>query len=554
MKKYLSICFAALALGTVVSCEKFLDVQSQGYPTQDQYFQNDQQAIDAVDACYYEFTAGDEMYGRELFYEQICANVVVPGRGRSDMTAIATLNNITGDERMRRVFKSIYQGGLSRCNWVVQQLLLKQETTELTSIESRSLGEAYFARALWHFLSAYRYGTKDLGVPFVAYEKVEGGYNNEIPEQQETVMKNYELIIADLVEAEKLLPKYEEYAAADRGRVHKASAAALMAKVYAYWATWDKSQWANVIPCVNRLETDYGRDLVPHLEDLYKPGRENFWHVEDCFSFPGNGGDNPGGSEFTGVSLQNGGWDKWNGWGQFKPSLDIYEEMAKDNVGGVKNHRLAVSILEYNDEFQYFGETKRFFDGRDFVTGFLIGKWIQAFAPADPVAAGWASSNGDYPTTSINFPVIRFADCLLLRAEAYLASGQPDMAAIDINRIRTRSGLTPLPGNATWTDLYHERVCELAFELGSDHGYDCRRWAYSGDPEIKALAIAELEAHPRVRVYEDPQNPESDFVEGPYDDFKSPAKVWNDKYISWPYPSEQINKSAGKLKNPPSWQ
>lgn len=554
MKKYLSISIAVLALSAVVSCEKFLDVQSQGYPTQDQYFQNDQQAIDAVDACYYEFTAGDNMYGRELYWEQICANTVVPGRNRNDMTSVATLSNITGDERMRNVFKTIYTGGLNRCNWVVQQLLAKQETTELTPIETRSLGEAYFARALWHFLVAYRYGTKDLGVPFVAYEKVEGGYNNEIPEQQETVMKNYELIIADLVEAEKLLPKYDELTGVDRGRVHKASAAALMAKVYAYWATWDKSQWPNVIPCVNRLENDYGRGLVAHLEDLYKPGRENFWHVEDCFGFPSNGGDTPGGVEFTGVSLRNGGWDKWNGWGQFKPTLDIYEEMAKDNVDGVKNHRLAVSILEYNDEFQFWGETRRYADGRDFVTGFMIGKWIQAFAPADPVAAGWASSNGDYPTTSINFPVIRFADCLLLRAEANMVAGNAGAAAADINRIRTRSGLKPLAGNATWTDIYHERTCELAFELGNDHAYDCKRWAYAGDPEIKALAIAELEAHPRVRVYEDADDPESAYTVGPYADFQSPAKVWNEKYMTWPYPSEQLNKSAGKLQNPPSWR
>ncbi|MCR5759568.1 MAG: RagB/SusD family nutrient uptake outer membrane protein, partial [Bacteroidales bacterium] len=52
MKKYIAISLIALGALSAASCSKFLDVQSQGYPTQDQYFQNDQQAIDAVDGIY----------------------------------------------------------------------------------------------------------------------------------------------------------------------------------------------------------------------------------------------------------------------------------------------------------------------------------------------------------------------------------------------------------------------------------------------------------------------------------------------------------------------
>ena len=50
MKKYITIALIALGAVSVASCEKFLNVQTQGYPTQDQFFQNDQQAIDAIDA------------------------------------------------------------------------------------------------------------------------------------------------------------------------------------------------------------------------------------------------------------------------------------------------------------------------------------------------------------------------------------------------------------------------------------------------------------------------------------------------------------------------
>ncbi|MBP3256560.1 MAG: RagB/SusD family nutrient uptake outer membrane protein [Bacteroidales bacterium] len=552
MKKYIAIAVAALGVLNFSACNKFLDYSSQGSPTQDNYFQNDQQAIDAV-ASIYARLIQENCMGREMYWEQACANDIVWGRTRSYPT-LATLN-YTGDEGcLRDVFSGIYTQGINRCNWIVQSLLDKQANTELTPVEKRSLGEAYFMRGYWHFLAAYRYGTKDLGVPFVAYETVEGGYNNEIPEQQATVMDNYKLIIADLQKAEEILPAFEEYDAADRGRAHKAAAVAVMAKVYAYWATWDKSQWANVIPCVNKLETTYGRDLAPEFTDLFAPDFDKFWTKEYCWGWPSNGGQAGGGGgsmELPGVMLENKGWGKFNGWGQFKPSYDIYEEMLKDGAGNI---RLVSSILEYGQEFQYFGETRKFWSTSDVEAGFMINKYMQAFAPEDPIGAGWVYDNADWPCTRINWPIVRFGDCLLLRAEAYLATGDAGKATIDLNRIRARAHLGALPGVATWTDLYHERRCELAFELSSDHAYDCKRWAYSGEAEIKALALAELNSHPRARHYEDRSDPNSAFTVGPYEDYQTPAKVWNEKFMTFPYPSQQISKSAGKLQNPPSWR
>jgi len=555
MKKYIILALLAAGTLSVASCAKFLDVKAEGSPTADQYFQNDQQAIDAVDGIYARL-AQESCMGRELYWEQAVANDIVWGRTRGYPT-LATFA-YTGDESpLRSVFGNAYTEGMNRANWIIQSLLDKQSQAgkQLTAIEKRSLGEAYFMRAYWHFLIAYRYGTKDLGVPFVAYETVEGGYNNEIPEQQPSVMKDYELIISDLQKAEEILPKFEEYGAADRGRAHKAAAVAVMAKTYAYWATWDNSQWPKVIECVNKLEQAYGRDLHPVFTDLFAPDVTKFFTKEYCWGYPSNGSNNgkSGGSiEFPGVSLENKGWGKFNGWGQFKPSYDIYAEMAKDNVGDEKNERLAASILEYGDVFPYFGEDRVYWSTSDVEAGFQIYKFMQPFAPADPQGAGFLLDNADWPCTLINWPIIRFADCLLLRAEAYLVANNISAATKDINRIRERSHLAPIDG-ASWQALYHERRCELAFEMANDHAADCKRWAVGGAAEIKALALAELNSHPQVRHYEDRSDPYSDFTVGDYEDYKNQLQ-WNDKYITFPYPSEQINKSAGALQNPPSWR
>ena len=602
MKKYISIAIVAICAFCFASCEKFLDVNSQGAPTQNQFFQNDQQAIDAIDGCYARLPQ-EAVLGRELYWEQACANDIVWGRTRGYPT-LATLSYNGDESPLRGVFERAYKEGMNRCNWVIQQLLLKeQQNMALTAVEKRSLGEAYFMRAYWHFLIAYRYGTKDLGVPFIAYETVEGGYNNEIPPQQPTVMKNYEYIISDLQKAEEILPRVDEYDDANKGRACKESAAALMAKTYAYWATWDSSQWPNVITCVDRLENDYGRGLHPVFKELFAPDKTKFFTKEYCWAFPSNGAkDGAGGGsiEFPGVSLENKGWGKFNGWGQFKPSYDIYEEMAKDNVNGVRNERLTASILEYGDVFPYFGEDRVFWSTSDVEAGFQINKFLQAFAPKDPHEAGYVLNNPDWPCTLINWPIIRFADCLLLRAEAYLVAGNVAKATTDINRVRERSHLAPIDG-ASWQALYHERRCELAFEMAADHAADCKRWAVGGSAEIKALAIAELEAHPRVRhyygyelkkdaddkviypneykldkdgkkieesnryyevsLYKTKDMKPEDIIETyktfakvePYEDYKAPVKVWSNKYMTFPYPSEQINKSAGALQNPPTW-
>ena len=557
MKRYISILALAATALCLTSCEKFLDdVHREGETTQATYFVNDAQAVSAIARVYSELRQ-ESYLGREMYWEQAVATDIVWGRTRSyNPLAVFQYN---GDESpLRDVFNQAYKN-IAVSNWIVEALHNKQIGTELTEIETRTLGEAYFLRAYCHFTIAYRYGTKDLGVPFDAYEEFEYPYQVQIPTQQESVMKNYEMIASDLKKAESLLPKFETYGAADRGRAHKASAAAVLSKVYAYWANWDSSKWSDVITCVDRLEKDYGRDLVENFKDLWSPDwQKGFWNKEYCWGVPGNGGndaDGGGGIEFTGVSWENKGYGKMNGWGQFKPAYDIYEEMAKDNVGDTKNERLAVSILEYNDEFMYWGAPMKYYSVQDLESGFQIAKYIQPLAPEDPFTydGGYVNTNADYPTVRCMWHIVRFADCLLLRAEAYLAQNNASKAAEDINRVRVRSNLVPITGNATWTDLYHERRCELAFEMSADHAYDCKRWAYSGAAEIKALAIKELNSHPRVRHHEDRSNPESDFTIGDYEDYKI-AKQWSNKYMTFPYPSQQINKSQGKLKNVPDWQ
>lgn len=538
MKKYISI--IALSGLVLSSCSDFLDVQSEGNPTTNAYFTNDQQAIDAIDGLYAPIHQ-ETGFGRELFWEQGAACDIVWGRTRGYNT-LATFA-YTGDESpISDTFNMFYQN-MSRSNWIIKQLLNKKKTTQLTDVETRSLGEAYFMRGMAHFWIAYRYGTNEQGVPFVRYEDFEGDYDNSIPPQLASVTDNYQAIIDDMDQAISYLPKFEEYSDDDKGRAHQAAAVAYKAKVYAYWATWDEGKWNDVIAMVNELENTYGRDLAPTFAEIFSSDFADFWNAEYIWSIPSNGGSTGGGVEFPGIVLENKGWGIYNGWGQLKPSYDIYEEMAKDGAG---NDRLVRSILEYNQEFEFFGEKRRFFSVSDLEAGFQINKYMDPFKHKDATNEGYVNTNGDWPTARINFPLIRFAEMLLFRAEAYLMTGKPELAKADLNRIRVRSNLQPLEGTPTMKDLYHERRCELAFEY-TDHLFDLKRWHRSSNAEIKELAAKELNSHPRVRIYEDRSNPESTFTIGDYEDYKE-KKTYEDYMMVFPYPSNQITKSNGKLK------
>ncbi len=592
MKKYILSAITVIGALAMTSCSDFLQPENEGAISSDTFFANDQQAIDAIDGCYMRFLEEDFL-GRQIMWEQGAANDFVWGRTRG-YPELATLS-LTGSVGPLNDVWGECTKTISRSNWVVQQLLAKKAKTELTEIESRSLGEAYFCRALSHFYLAYRYGTGKQGFPFVRYEDFEAGYDYSVPTQQETVMKNYEMIIYDFEHAKALLPD-NPYNGDDPnfGRAWQGACVGYMAKVYAYWACWDKTQWSNVITCVNDLESKYGRSIKGvEFGDNFTSDYAKWRNTEYIWTIPSEGGPHGvyGGVEFPGVIGDNSGWGYFNCWGQFKPSLDIYEEMKKDDASLANaskgNIRLKRSIVEYGDPIHFWGKPFNFYSTRDVESGFMIYKYMEPFehgkghwdvtqengnplinekgqvestwiVDEDPVTAGYVGDNGNWPVCRMNFPLLRYADCMLLRAEAYLATGNAAGALKDLNAIRERSNLTPLNG-ASWSALYHERRVELAFEH-SDHLYDCKRWAVSGDAEIKALALAELTTHPRARHYKDRSlagtwsadgntfTPNTDFEVGPYLDYQEPGKTWSDYKIAFPYRDTEVINSNGKLK------
>jgi hypothetical protein len=65
---------------------------------------------------------------------------------------------------------------------------------------------------------------------------------------------------------------------------------------------------------------------------------------------------------------------------------------------------------------------------------------------------------------SNDFPIYRYADILLMKAECNLRLGDATSAKPFVDAVRKRAGLTALAGNPSLVDIYNERGFELSWE------------------------------------------------------------------------------------------
>jgi len=87
--------------------------------------------------------------------------------------------------------------------------------------------------------------------------------------------------------------------------------------------------------------------------------------------------------------------------------------------------------------------------------GIQEGARNSKFLPVAPYDGGAASND---------FPVYRYADVLLMKAEALVRDGQASAAVEFLNQVRNRAGLDDFDGEPTLDDIYDERGRELAWE------------------------------------------------------------------------------------------
>ena len=453
------------------------------------------------------------------------------------------------DGTIQSTWQTFYDG-IQRSNSFISAV---SEMGVLTDEQKNQyIAEAKFLRGLFYFTLMDLYG----GVPY--YDEttnVNKDYlNMKKPRSSEEEIRSY--ILNDLNEAIKYLPV--QHAAAEYGRATKGAAYALRGKVYLYNQEWQNAI-ADFEEIVNNKSNDYGYALDPdyaHVFKLYNGDRS----PEMVFAIQNKSGV---GTEY-GMQLQAlmGSRSAFGGcWNNTVPSnqlVDMYEfkdgrpfnwdeifsgysKMIPDErkelfsveldpsgaVAGLRNadttkildayenrdpRLMATVIVPYSIYKGCIGKTKP----RDMLFALdhnLTGNenagtirnnkgWVSYLYRKFVVEYDLGGAISDRIHTPFEFPLIRYADVLLMLAEAYNENNQLDKAIVEFNKVRARVNMPGLNSGPEWMavgskEQMQERIRkERAMEFAGEglRFSDLRRWGW----EVASKALNGVDA---VNIY-----------------------------------------------------
>ncbi|MBS7563882.1 RagB/SusD family nutrient uptake outer membrane protein [Mucilaginibacter sp. Bleaf8] len=486
------------------ACSKKLDILPEGTVSENNFWLTQADAEQGVNAMYEPFD-GEEFYGRGYMWFINASDDMVTGRINTNADAIKNFSS------------TYYSSSYTVNQWDMRYSVIRRANDVINkipaismdgSLKNRLLGEAYFLSGLMYFQMAYNYADDRAGMPIIT----RGNNNDPNPTPRAAnITENYNYIESELKKAANLLPYLDQLGTANYGRPHKVAAWGYLSKMYLY-----KKDYANAEKYADSVMTFGKRALLNNYADVFKAANnyssEYIWSAVSTTK-----GASGWGSILPGVMLENKGWGKYNGWGYYQPTKELYDAFENGD------QRREATILKPGDKFTYLG-VETTYSSVNSLSGYQFNKYMDPFKPANAIGST-ISSNGDHPTTNLNVPLLRYAEVILIKAEAELMQGKN--ADKEINMIRQRAGLQPIQG-ANMAELKRQRRCELAGEWADRHR-DLVRW---GDAQA---------------AYAQP-------LHGVNGQVIWPARNFNPSvHHVWAVPQKEIDRSNGVIKQNQGW-
>lgn len=429
----------AIATLLFVQCsDDYLDktppdtINTGNYPT------NAEELVTLVNGAYQPLQ-WPKLYNLRMWTSDIFAgNSIVGAGGGEDGIETVNLANFTVGTDNQGVL-DLWRGpwpGILRSN-IVLSVAPGLDINE--DIKNRSMGEAYFLRAHYYFILVRYFGD----VPLVTEPQ---NTSSDLYPSRTSKEEVYAQIISDLQNAIELLPPKQEYSDTDKGRASKGAAMGMLAKVYL-----TRGNWQGVVDLSTQLE-GMGYSLNTNYADNFNPQTEN--SQESLFEIQ---------------YAANGGYDFWSNENQCSWTSTFMGPRSSGMVAGAYGWNQPTQ--EFVDSYET-GDLRKaatvLYDGcPDFAgiaydpsysfTGYNVRKFLvpQSIAPT-------------FDSSPLNFPVLRYADVLLMKAEALNEMGQTQQAEAPLNQVRNRAGLDNIASGMSQADfrlaVLKERRIELAFE------------------------------------------------------------------------------------------
>jgi hypothetical protein len=412
MKKLIYI--AAMAL-MMVSCD-VLEEQPNSFISPTNFYKTKSDALSALSAAYAPLSVNGFVSRNFVILGEITTDNMYPLANNADRVQLDGYVQTEQNGILRETWNNFFIG-ITRCNVVINRV---PKIEMDAALRDRIVAEATFLRGFYYFQLVQYFGP----LPLIIQETV--SLDQVSYPSRNSVDEIYAQIIADFQAAENVLPV--TYTAADNGRATKGAAKAFLAKVYLtrkqYQLAADKAK--------ELMEAPFAYALWENYIDVF-PIR-NEWGKEYIFDVSYVGGASGGqGGALIAFFAQENNPVQGRGFGSFKPTDEMVAAFEADDL------RFPVTFTLGTDGKYY------------------CNKWV------DPTSLT-ANTSGN------NYPLMRYADVVLMYAEAYNKLNAPvdgNDAYTAVNSIRTRAGLTPLAG-LTQDELHdailQERRLELCFE------------------------------------------------------------------------------------------
>ncbi len=381
------------------------------------------------------------------------------------------------------------------------------------AVKQRYIAEAKFLRSLVIFTLANTFGA----VPYPLHSfdwPLDAGLSslptNRVPGNPKSLYAIYQQIEEDLVEAIDILPTRSQLENHDSFRATSGAAESLLGKVLLYGSGFALNYPND--PRFTGFSSARVHDALSHLERVINSGEyglltgnfETWWSHSPIYpdSTPAyralftSSQNSCLESVFAAKNIEM--WSDWrsyrglghtqfstaryykvgdkqrstSGWGINNPSQQLIDAFKQETGSeAADDPRFAVTVgLEGDSILTYFGWYPIIFPSTIFSA---TRKWECSPSEFWNIRRSWQD-------TPLDFPLIRFADVLLLAAEANLLTGNTSKALEYTNLVRRRareSGNTNKPEdltNISYADIMLERRVELAME--GHRFFDLLRW------------------------------------------------------------------------------
>jgi hypothetical protein len=436
------IILLASSLLITAGCEDFLQKDPQGELTQEAFPVSESDALLATNAVY--ATVRDWAYHSGGYpIMDIMSDDSHKGSNPNDQLPTVgpyeKFTHTTTQDGLDRWWSSLYEG-IKRANVV----LIKVPSIDMDpGLRDRCLAEASFFRGLYYFDLVRAFGGVPLVTTIPAPTKVPRSTKEEI----------YDLIVTDLMFAAANLPERSALRGEDIGRATKGAAKSLLAKVYLFQGDFINAE-KYALEVI--LSDEY--DLEPVFTDAN--GKNGEHGIESVFEVGAMEVDGSSGNQYANTQGVRGSPNR--GWGFNRPSLDLRNSFE---AGDPRLNGTIIDLGETIDGILILGdgttpdETK---DASDNV--------IEVECYNQKV---WYPGNNTITQWGHNRRLIRYADVLLMTAEALNENNKPDEALQYLNEVRSRArqgnnsilpDVTETGKNALRDLILEERRHELAME------------------------------------------------------------------------------------------